>query len=381
MISQETIDRIIRFDSGGLPVVSLYVGFEPDPLANRAMFTQVASLLDRIRPMTTNETLGRDARLSLRKDIARIEDAARQERWKPGTHAVFSCGGRDFFEEVALPRRIRERIMVDDAPWVRPMLAVLDEHHRTCAAMIDRGRAQIWELYLDEMREVEKLRDPTLRKLNFAHGRVETHVRNKSDEMTKKHYRKVAGMLDELLRASSFDLLAIGGQPSEVPPFTDYLSRDLRKRLVGTFQADPGTVTSADIRRTVESIVDGYEQEEDRRAVADVLELAATGRPAAVGLADTLWAASAAAVQHLVVDDGAIAPGVVCDESGWLATEGAICPMCGGPTRPTADVIDELVETVIDDGGSIEHIEAETDLRKHQVAAALRFPLPPRPEG
>jgi peptide chain release factor subunit 1 len=40
-------------------------------------------------------------------------------------------------------------------------------------------------------------------------------------------------------------------------------------------------------------------------------------------------------------------------------------------------VIDELVERVIDEGGSIEHVEVDTALESHLVGAMLRFALPP----
>jgi hypothetical protein len=79
----------------------------------------------------------------------------------------------------------------------------------------------------------------------------------------------------------------------------------------------------------------------------------------------------------LLVLQGAIAPGVVCDESRWLAASGDICPVCGNPTRRTPDVIDELVAVVIDEGGSTRHVEADTKLSEYLVAAELRFPLPP----
>jgi peptide chain release factor subunit 1 len=42
--------------------------------------------------------------------------------------------------------------------------------------------------------------------------------------------------------------------------------------------------------------------------------------------------------------------------------------------------VDELVEVVIDEGGSIEHVYADTVLKECVVAAALRFPLPPEPD-
>lgn len=47
--------------------------------------------------------------------------------------------------------------------------------------------------------------------------------------------------------------------------------------------------------------------------------------------------------------------------------------------RQTSDIIDELVEAVVDEGGSIEHVQADTELKKHVVGALLRFPLPPAP--
>jgi peptide chain release factor subunit 1 len=43
-------------------------------------------------------------------------------------------------------------------------------------------------------------------------------------------------------------------------------------------------------------------------------------------------------------------------------------------------VIDELVEAVIDEGGSIHHVRADTELREQLTAARLRFALPPIPE-
>jgi peptide chain release factor subunit 1 len=42
-------------------------------------------------------------------------------------------------------------------------------------------------------------------------------------------------------------------------------------------------------------------------------------------------------------------------------------------------VLDELVQVVIDEGASVEHVSAHTALKEHVVAASLRFPLPPQP--
>jgi hypothetical protein len=86
--------------------------------------------------------------------------------------------------------------------------------------------------------------------------------------------------------------------------------------------------------------------------VTDVYEKQAVGTNAVGGLEGCLWVGSVAAIQQLLVQEGATAAGVVCDESGWLAESGDRCRSCARLTRRTGDVIDEL-------------------------AARLRFPSPP----
>jgi hypothetical protein len=89
--------------------------------------------------------------------------------------------------------------------------------------------------------------------------------------------------------------------------------------VAGTFAVDPDTATVADIRRSAEAIMERYERHEEQRLVSEIFEAVAEGRPAAIGLEACLWAGSVAAVQHLVIDEGAAVPGVVCDESGCPA--------------------------------------------------------------
>jgi peptide subunit release factor 1 (eRF1) len=233
------------------------------------------------------------------------------------------------------------------------------------------------------MREIRKITDDAPRKPNYAgwYGLRETHVSNRADELAKRHYGRVSQVLDELNRSEGYELLAVGGHDEEVPGFLEFLPRQLRSRGVGTFNVDPGTATVAQIQEKAQEIVDRFERDEERREVSDVLERAASGRPAAIGVSPTLWAASFAAIQTLLVQEGAVVPGVVCDNCGWLGESGAACIVCGNATHSTPDVIDDLVETVIDDGGTIDHVQADTELTQHLVAASLRFPVPEEPKA
>jgi peptide subunit release factor 1 (eRF1) len=379
MLTAETVDRIVRFDGRGLPVTSVYAHIDTDPGLRDNLTARVTNLLDEMHPLAKGDVVERAARLSVRADIDRIKEALGQEHWKPGAIAIFACSGRDLYEEVPLPRRVRDEADVDTLPHVRPMLAVLDEFHRTCVALVDKASAQVFEAYQDELRELSNVRDRALRKSNFAAGREEYRVRNKADELTKRHYRNVVQQLEQLFRAEDFDLLVVGGHEYEVPAFIDFLPKDMRSLVAGTFSIDPAEPVAAEVRTNVEDILRSYERTEEQQFVTDVFEKLAGGGLAAAGLDDCLWAGSIAAVQTLLVLDGAVVPGVVCDQSGWLARSGATCPLCGNPARPTPDVIDELAQEVIAEGGLVKHITEDDRLAWAITAADIRFPLPPSP--
>ncbi|GII78821.1 hypothetical protein Sru01_38030 [Sphaerisporangium rufum] len=377
MITAETIGRIIGYHGGEMPVVSLYVaaGREGAP----ALPARLRGLLHEIRPLAWDGSLDRRARRSIRADIERLEGL--DGFAGSGGLAVFCCSEGDLFERVPLPRPVRDRVMVAATPWARPLLAVLDEYHRTCVAVVDRRSAEIWELYQDEMTGLGRVEDQVPHGPGHLgrHGPAGDRVRNRADDPTRRHYRTTVRMLDQLFRAGDRELLVIGGRAEAVSCFACFLPHRLRARLAGTFEVDPRTATPADVRRGAEHVVERYERAEERRQVARVLDLAAAGRPAALGPADCLWAASVAAIHSLLVQEGATAAGVVCDESGWLAASGDTCPLCGRATRPAANVLGELADAVIDEGGTVEHVLADTELAGHLVAAELRFPLPPRP--
>jgi peptide chain release factor subunit 1 len=82
-----------------------------------------------------------------RADIERIKERPGNDNWPPGAMAIFACNGRGLYEEIPLPRGTGPDLVVDETPFVRPMLAVLDEYHRSCVVVIDKESARIWELY------------------------------------------------------------------------------------------------------------------------------------------------------------------------------------------------------------------------------------------
>jgi peptide subunit release factor 1 (eRF1) len=378
MLSVETVDQLLRFDGQGMPVLSFYVHVDTDPGHREDLHAHVSSLVDQVHTAAQDESLNYDARMSVRADLDRVREALAEQHWKPGGMAIFACSARGLYEEVALPRQVGDEVTVDAAPYVRPLLAVLDGYRRACIAVVDEAAARFWELYQDQMREIGEIRD---RRQNQPSDAAEHHedlrIPDKAGELTERHYRNVAHRLRELFQSGRFDLLIIGGQDYEVPAFVNVLPDDLRGRIAGTFSIDLDTEPVTELRRHAELILQQHEQAEQQQLISDVYERLATSGLAAAGIDDCLWAGSVAAVDTLLMLDSVTMPGVVCDQSGWLGRSGDTCPVCGNPTRTTPDVLGELAQDVIAKGGSVKQVETGGRLADDIVAASLRFPLPP----
>lgn len=217
MITQEQVDRILRLAGNGLPFVSLYLPVEPDQPGRRTYRARLASLLEGIRPLADDRSLEHAARLSLGDDIAKIEQRLGEEPQRPGTVAVFSCTGHGVYEEVWLPRATHERVVVDADPYVRPMLAVLDEYDRTCAVVVDEATAQVWEYHLDEVRELEAIRDRTLRGPSTPRARRGPGPRQ-GRRAEQRHYRRLIGELKRLFKEGASICWPSAGTPIRCRP-------------------------------------------------------------------------------------------------------------------------------------------------------------------
>jgi peptide subunit release factor 1 (eRF1) len=406
MIAVQDLNQLIDFRADGSPVVSLYAVVPVDPRERQGLRARVNGLLDELDPLTEDKDLGRAARLSLREDIARLRTAVQEEHWRPHGIGLFACSARNFFEEVELPAEPRDRVLVDATPWVRPIAAMRDKVHRACVVTLDRGRAVFWEHQVDELVRVDELEDPVLRDADATGGRWggrENVTRHRVEELAKQHFRRVVERLEHLFFPEQhreaqyrtvvegrsrqeveadrrYDVLVVAGHGDRVSGFLDELPDRLRQRLAGTF-TDPSVDDRGALRREVDQVLDRWERDRERQQVERVLELEAMGGLGVTGLHPCLRAASSKAVETLLLREQDQAAGVVCDVCGWLGESGDTCPVSGDPLRHTPDVVDELLESVLRDGGEVRMLADDIAPEGRTPLAHLRFPLPPQPAG
>lgn len=386
MLTQDRIDRIRRLKGDGFPVLSVYINLGPDIRETRSIRARLMDMLHPIKEAVGS--LEHAAATSLRTDIEHVLGLQPRLQGDIGHGiAMFTCNGRGFFEYVTFPRRVWDKAVADATPYIRPLVAVLDEFHRYCAVVVDRRRAEIFEYYMGDLGVHESSVREGLRTSHFEgwYGLAEHGVRRRAEESWHRHYRETAKVVEEAFASRGFELLLLGGHREAVQEFEPFLSRRLKQRIGGRFILDPHTMTPATIREHCTRLEDEFERREEEALVQGLLETWHRAGPAVIGLEHVLDAANARAISHLVVSDGTVAPGVVCDRCGWLGVDRERCLLCDTETRSTTDVIDELTEITIDEGGLVEHVFAHTPLETHKLGALLRSPLagstmPSRPQ-
>ncbi len=373
------VDRLVGFRAMGAPVLSAYVGVPPDPSEIKGVHARFLSVLQPVRDMVESDAFTHAQRESLRTDIDRVlEVASRATEMHGHAVGVFACRLADLYEEVQLPKPVRNRAIVDATPYVRPLLEVLDEAHRYLVVVVARDNAWFYEFSLGKLEAGTRVKGRHQRKRDYGgwNGFDEYHARNRAEELARRHYRETAAVIEEMLATTAAELVVVAGHEETVAEFLALLPRALRDKVVGSFVVDPHTMTPGRVREQADDVVAGYELREETRLVADVLDRVGSRGLGAAGLRWCLLAANEKGIERLLVHDEREHPGRTCDRCGWLGLDDQECPVDGSPTRPVPDVIDEIASVVLASSGRVEHVFTDTRLETLGIAAFLRFPVP-----
>jgi peptide chain release factor subunit 1 len=377
-VDQALIDRLRQTDTNGFPVLSVFINLEPGPESLRNVPATIKELLAQVDDASMG--FSRAQAMSVREDVQAISSSIGRFGTDLGRSiAIFRSSGAGLDEQVALPGPVRDRAILDTAPYLRPLEAMLEHYQRFCVAVVGRRIASIFRFSMGSLETWEEMRDEEVRKANYGgfSGYEEHRVRARSDELAVRHYRHVGARLAELQRnGNGFDLLIVGGSDAHVAGTVDALPPDVAARLAGSFTVDIRTMTPATVLAHAQRVAAAWEHEREQKLVADLLDAAASGGDAVLGLEPVCEAVNQRAVDVLFIQIGRAVPGFVCAECGWVScTADPTCRACGAGLRWVPDLIDRLIESVRTSGGAVQHVLTDGALADVEVGARLRYSL------
>ncbi len=377
MITREEIRELVEFQgSGGDCAISFY--FQPARPSDKSHREQAILAKDLVR-QALREAEKNSRNGCARSDLQRILDLTAD--WQgnhPRAKAVFACGGRQIWREFDLPPQLgRTQLFVNRRFHLNELAVVLGRQPRLRVVLVDRHRARIFDLHLDEVKEQEALFHTLPRRgrgdgfLGYDAGHAERSV---NDEVLH-HFKNVAEVLKQGLEKGAFDRLVVGCPDIHWHDFEGHLHPYVKQRLLGRFAADVGNVTEEQVREQGERLLKESLTQQRQELVREVLGQARSNGRGVTGLRRVLRSLEMGEVQTLLMAENYSAHAVECPNCGHLdAHMVRYCPVCGRGTQKLEDVCEALVPAAIRRDVELVYVKDEPEFENvGGIAALLRF--------
>jgi peptide chain release factor subunit 1 len=366
MFTEDDLRELLDYKSEQ-PVVSVYLNTDPVEGSADAYKLRLRSML-------------RD--IDLDEDVAAIERYFDHEYdWSGKSVAVFSCGAEDYFRTFAFEVPVRDRVRVNNRPYVKPLADLLDSYGGYGVALVDKQGARLFYFHLGELAEQEGTMGETVRRTKRGGGSQYQGRRGgtagQTDyvaEVSERNMKESAEFAARFFAENNVRRVLIGGTEDNIAAFRSNLPKSWQSLVVGTFPMSMNANETEVLQRAAE-IGEKAERRRESKLLEAVVTGAAKGRGGVVRLDDTLGAVHEGRVQTLLVREGFRAPGYRCTGCGYLtAEEIETCPFCGNEFEEIPDAVELAVRRVMRDGGDVEILHDAGGVAEFgNIGALLRY--------
>lgn len=362
--------------TNGHKVLSVYLDLDPTSFGTQpARAAQITSLVDAAERQARHPDLDHDAKTALREDVERVRDFLRGNDFSAkGAHgiALFASGPADLFEVLRLPNAVPATAVVNDTPWLDPLIG--HDRRRRCIALVNRRTLRLLADGPDgAMQEVAAFADEVPNQHEKG-GWSQANYQRSIEEEVRKHLDHAAAALLERHQEEPFEQLAVGISPELWPDFERMLHSYLRERSLGRFDVDVENATVEQALTCAQPLFDAA----DERHLGGLLERLqsglAHGERAVAGLGPVLGALNERRVEALLFEAGFSSPGYACTSSGWLGVGPGECPSGEGNAQPRENVLEDAIAAAIIQRADVHALRDRPELGPHGgIAAVLRF--------
>lgn len=295
----EHLDRLAEFDSGGNPVISLYLNAQPDEHGRDKFST---FLRKELRGRAASYPADSASRKSLERDVEKIEAYIASEL-KPSANglAIFACSAADdFFEALQLDAPIHEHVLIiSDRPHLYPLARVDERYPRTAALVCDTNHARIFVVAAGRIEDQREINGTVTRRHKmggWSQARYQRHI----DNYHQQHVKEVVDTLDRIVRDEGIQHIVIFGDEVVVPMLREEMPKHLLEKIVDIKNLSIGAPEGEVFEKTLETLR-AHDAESDQEKVEELLGAYRAGGLGVVGVADTRQALEMGQVDELLI--------------------------------------------------------------------------------
>jgi peptide subunit release factor 1 (eRF1) len=366
MLTDQDLHELLNFQSDH-PVLSIYLNTEPSAGNAETHRLRLRSLLKEV---------------DLPEDQNRVERYFEHEfDWSGRSVAVFSCTAEAFWRVYPLAVPTRSRVRVNERPYVKPLVDLVDSYGGYGVALVDKQGARLFSFHLGELREQEGVLGEAVHHTKRGGASAVPGRRggvagrtNHTEEVVERNVRDAAEFAAHFFSENNVRRILLCGTDENLALFRSFLPKAWQSLVVGAF---PMSMTASHTEVLERAMQVG--QEADRRREARLVDVlvtsAAKGKGGVIRLDDTLSAVHEGRVQTLLIQDGFRAAGLRCTSCGYItASILESCPYCGNGFVPIQDAVELAVREVMQTGGEVEVLHDDPTLAASgNIGGILRY--------
>jgi peptide chain release factor subunit 1 len=378
MFSVDELKSLINYEPiPDSPVLSVYLDTDLAESANVKRGFQVV-LKNMLRDITRR--LDRDKLDQFDADAKQVTDFLHEYRDPAKGVIFFSDASEGLFRVRELRVKVPNLTWWNDAPEVRPLTEMLDEHARYGLVLADRTKSRMFTIFLGEIEEAHEAFAPAdiphTKSPGQDHAFSQMQIERKSDLHARWHLKHVAELMSRIARKFEFDRLILAGPVEATSELQELLPKQLRNRIVDRIHL-PIEATKDQVLEETLKVDERIERAREVDLVSQVVTAAKKGREGTLGLGDTLLALEEKRVLRLVYSHDFTVPGFQCTNCGALYVEARnTCDYCGKPVSAVDDLMELTAKRTIEMRAVVEPVydQAAARLKTHgNVGALLRF--------
>jgi peptide chain release factor subunit 1 len=377
MISRTEVETLVqREPASGSAVLSVYLDVDQSKASNFKRKYQDA-LKDMLRSIEARLDGGQPR---FAADAAFAQDHVSALKPSGKSLILFVDAAEKFFWSRELQVPVRNTVRWAERPYVKPLLALIDDYERYGVVLVDKERGRLFTVYLGEIAEHgDFLADLSVRRIKspgMDHIMSERRLQNRAASHAHLHLKQVAESLDRLVDEYRFDRILIGGPVEATSELQNLVPKRVRGRLVGRLSIAV-TASARDVLAETLRIGEQIERQMEEQIVHDVITGNDNHHPFTLGLERTVHALCEERIWRMVYAQGYTPAGGRCSSCEMLfAVSSGTCEYCGAAIKPIDDLMERMVERALEQDSLLEEVTGNAAVRLREVGgigAILRF--------
>jgi peptide subunit release factor 1 (eRF1) len=377
LVTVAEMKALTAFHSDDYPVVSLFLDVRPEEREREKIRVKLKHLIDEAKHLPAASST-KERRRIFQQESERLMTWFETEYDYTGRGlAIFTALEKGLWRSFRLPAPVRDRLIIADRPYLRPLLTLVDEFERFLVVLVDKQTARLFIVYLGEIEEYTELMDELVPRSREGGLSAEKNQRH-HDMHVLWHVKHAVEVTERLWMLEQCQWLLIGGTDEAVAELRDHLPKALRERLAGEVTVSVNDNHDVILARALE-VEQAVERRIEAERVAALFDATFGTKQGVLGLDDTLEAIVEQRVWILVMEEDFRQPGFECPNCQYLvAILTAHCPLCDTRLEPQVDIVERAVERALDQKATIEVLrgEARQALAAHgHIGALLRYKI------